>query len=55
VAVTEVTVGASVSISIALFADSEPAAPGVASVSDALFVAASRIVPPFRASALVAP
>src|SRR5258707_93283 len=51
--VTFVTVGAVVSITIALFAPSEPAAPGDANVNVALFVAASVIVPPFRANEVV--
>ena len=49
-----VTVGAVVSMTIALFAPSEPLAPGEASVSVALLAAASRIVPPFSASDVVA-
>ena len=47
-------VGAVVSMTIALLAPSEPLAPGEASVSVALFAAASRIVPPFSASEVVA-
>ena len=42
-----------VSITIALFAPSEPAAPGAAIVRIALLPAASLIVPPFSASAAV--
>ena len=52
--VTLLTVGALVSITRFLFAPSEPALPGVGRVSEALFVAASRIVEPFRARAPVA-
>jgi hypothetical protein len=51
--VTFVTVGAVVSMIIALFAFKDPADPGAASVSVASFVARSRIVPPFSVSALV--
>jgi hypothetical protein len=47
------TVGAVVSTIIALFAPREPAAPGEANVSVALFVAASLIVPPFSPNAVV--
>ena len=49
--VTFVTSGAAVSITSALFAPSEPAAPGADSVSVALFPAPSRIVPPASANA----
>jgi hypothetical protein len=51
--VTFVTVGAVVSMMIALLKFSDPDAPGVASVSVASFVARSRIVPPFSVRALV--
>ncbi len=51
---TEVTVGAVVSITIALFAPSELAAAGVAKVNVALFPAASLIVPEFKAKEVVA-
>ena len=44
------TVGDVVSITMALFAPSEPAPPGVGNVSVALFAAVSRMLPPFRAS-----
>ena len=44
------TVGAVVSILIAVLASRLPAVPGAASVSVALFAAASRIVPPASAS-----
>jgi hypothetical protein len=51
---TLVTVGAVVSITIALFAPSEFAAPGVGSVRVALFpYMVSLIVPPLSASAVV--
>ena len=53
-AVVAVVVGAAVSTTSALFAASEPAEPGEASVKTALFVDASLIVPPFNASAEVA-
>ena len=43
--VTDVTTGAVVSITMALFAPSDPAAPGVGSVSVAKLVARSVIVP----------
>jgi hypothetical protein len=46
--------GALVSITIALLSPSEPAAPGLASVSVALLVAASRIVPELSVSEVVA-
>jgi hypothetical protein len=46
-----VTVGAVVSITIALFAPRELEAPGAARVKVALLPAASFIVPPFRSSA----
>ena len=46
--------GAVVSMTIALLAPSELAAPGEARVSVALFPAASLIVPPFKANELVA-
>ena len=49
-----VTVGAVVSMTIALLAPSELAAPGEASVSVALLAAASRMVPELSASELVA-
>ena len=42
---TDVTTGAVVSIQMALFAPSDPAAPGAGSVSVAAFVARSVIVP----------
>ena len=45
-----VTTGVVVSMTMFLFAPREFAAPGDARVSVALFVAASRIVPPFSAS-----
>ena len=48
------TVGAVVSMIIALFAPREFAAPGEANVNVALFAAASRIVPPFSAREFVA-
>jgi hypothetical protein len=47
------TVGAVVSMTIALFAPSELAAPGDANVNVAALVAASMIVPPFNARAVV--
>ena len=50
----KVTVGAVVSITIALLAPSELVAPGVARVSVASFKAASRIVPLFSANDVVA-
>ena len=50
----KVTVGAVVSITIALLAPSELVAPGEASVSVALFKAASRIVPLFNDNEFVA-
>lgn len=49
-----VTVGAVVSMTIALLAPSELAAPGEASVSVALLAAASRMAPELSASELVA-
>ena len=52
--VAEEKVGAVVSITRALLAPSELVAPGEASVRVALLPAASLIVPPFRASELVA-
>ena len=52
--VTFVTVPAVVSITIALFALSELAAPGVARVRVAALAATSCMVPPFSASAVVA-
>src|SRR5260370_1256729 len=48
-----VAVGATPSMTRFLLAPSEPAVPGVARVSVALFVAASLIVPPFKASDVV--
>ena len=48
-----VTVGAVVSMTMFLLAPSEPAAPGAARVRTALLVAASRIVPPLSARAVV--
>lgn len=45
--------GEEVSITKALFALKEPEAPTVGKVSVALFVAESRMVPPFKASELV--
>ena len=48
---TPVIVGAIPSTASAAFAPSEPEAPGVGSVSVALFVAESRIVPPLSDSA----
>ena len=53
VEVTLVTVGAVVSITMFLLLPNEPTAPGPARVRVALLVAASRIVPPFKASAVV--
>ena len=50
----KVTVGAVVSMMIALLAPSEFDAPGEASVSVALLAAASRMVPELSASELVA-
>ena len=50
----KVTVGAVVSMTSALFAPSELAAPGEASVSVAILAAASRMVPELSASELVA-
>ena len=47
-------VGTVVSMRMVLFADSDPAPPGTWSVSVASFVAASRIVPPFVTSDVVA-
>ena len=52
--VTELTVGAVVSMTMFLALPRLPAAPGAASVSVALFVAASLIVPPFSVSEVVA-
>ena len=52
--VTPVTVGSVVSIITALFAPSDPLAPGLAKVSVATFPATSLIVPLFKASELVA-
>ena len=52
--VTELTVGAAVSMTMFLLAPRLLAAPGVASVRVALLVAASWIVPPLRARAVVA-
>ncbi len=54
VEVTLVTVGAVVSMIIALLAPSELVAPGDAKVNVALFPTASCIVPPFKASEVVA-
>ena len=51
--VTELIVGAVLSIMIALFAPREFVAPGDASVRVAAFPAASLMVPLFRESALV--
>ena len=51
--VTPMTVGATPSMTMFLFAPSELAAPGAGRVRTALLLAASRIVPPFSASALV--
>ena len=51
--VTLITVGSVVSITSALLNRRDPAAPGVASVSVALFAAASTIVPPLRVRAVV--
>jgi len=51
---TDDTVGAVVSMTSALFAASEFAAPGDAKVSVALLPAASAMVPPFNASEFVA-
>ena len=51
--VTLLTVGAVVSITMALLLPNEPVAPGDGSVKTALFPAASLIVPPFNANALV--
>ena len=48
--VTPLTVGAVVSMTMFLALPRLPAAPGAASVSVALFVAASLIVPPFSVS-----
>lgn len=48
-----VTVGATVSITIALFAPNELAAAGAGKVSVALLVVASLIVPPLSARASV--
>ena len=53
VEVTPETVGAVVSMTIALLAPKEFAAPGVAKVSVASLRAASLIVPPFKESAVV--
>jgi len=47
------SVGAAVSTARLLFEESEPEAPGVASTSEASFVAASRIVPPLSVRAAV--
>jgi hypothetical protein len=52
--VTPLTVGAVVSMTMFFAAPRLPAAPGVASVSTALFVAVSLIVPPLRDSEVVA-
>jgi hypothetical protein len=52
--VTSLTVGEVVSMRMFLALPSLPAAPGEASVSVALFVATSRIVPPFSVSDVVA-
>ena len=52
--VTPLTVGAVVSMTMFLALPRLPAAPGAASVSVALFVAASLIVPPFSVSDVVA-
>ena len=49
--VTFVTAGASASMTRALFAPSEPAAPGAGSVSVASLPTPSRIVPPASANA----
>ena len=56
VEVTSVTEGAVVSMTIDLFAPREPAAPGAGRVKTAalgLVVTVSKIVPPFKLSALV--
>jgi hypothetical protein len=52
--VTPVTVGETVSMTMSLALPRLPAAPGAASVRVALFVAVSRIVPPFSVSDVVA-
>ena len=52
--VTELTVGTVLSTTIALLAPKELAAPGLAKVSVASFVAASLIVPELSASEVVA-
>jgi hypothetical protein len=49
-----VTVGAVVSMTMFFALPRLPGAPGVTSVRSALFVAASRFVPPFRVSEVVA-
>ena len=51
---TELTVGAVVSMTMFLALPRLPAAPGAASVSVALLVAVSLIVPPFSVSEVVA-
>ena len=51
--VTDVIVGAVVSITKASLAANDPAAPGVANVSVALLPGTSLIVPPFHANAVV--